>query len=111
MGGIVTRTGTGTVTMGVGECRGGVGDVGGVGVVGGVGGVGVSEKSIPARGSDVVGADVAGADVAGSDVAGASVAAGDVAAGDSSGKKRSRTEHSSASAMAYILSMVGLPWM
>ena len=92
MGGIVTRTGTGTVTMGVGD----VGGVGGVGDVGGVGGVGVSEKSIPARGSDVAGEDVAGADVA---------------AGDSSGKKRSRTEHSSASAMAYILSMVGLPWM
>ena len=78
MGGIVTRTGTGTERMGVGD-------------VGGVGGVGVSEKSISARGSDAAGADVA--------------------AGDSSGKKRSRTEHSSASAMAYILSMVGLPWM
>ena len=79
MGVIATRTGMGTVTMGVGE----------------------SEKSISARGSDV----------AAGDAAGASVAAGDVAGSDSSGKKRSRTEHSSASAMAYILSMVGLPWM
>ena len=94
MGGIVTRTGTGTE-------RKWVGDVGGVGVVGGVGGVGVSEKSISTRGSDV----------AAGDVAGEGVEEEDVAAGDSSGKKRSRTEHSSASAMAYILSMVGLPWM
>ena len=39
-------------------------------------GVGVSEKSIPARGSDVAGEDVAGEDVAGSGVAEEGVAAG-----------------------------------
>lgn len=49
-------------------------------------GVGASEKSTSERGSSA-------------------------AVGDSSGKKRSRTEHSRASAIAYILSMVGLPCM